>query len=253
MYDPPGYLWALTLVGVIGIPALTCVVLYGGAQRAGLGRRRAALLAGGAAVLLGGWFAASAAIAGTGSYHTLGQQPPWLLITTVSVLVILLATSRIPAAARALSAPGMSSRLILPHTFRVAGLAFVITMGLGHLPALFALPAGLGDIAVGIAAPLVARRLARGTGHRGALWFNLLGIIDLVVALGLGGLTGYHVIDVTPANDAISELPLALIPTAAVPLLLALHVVSARQLVNASRTPPDRSWAARESNPEPAG
>jgi hypothetical protein len=51
------------------IPALTCVVLYGGAERAGLGRRRAALLAGGAAVVLGGWFTASAVIAGNGWYH----------------------------------------------------------------------------------------------------------------------------------------------------------------------------------------
>ena len=70
MYDPPGYLWAITIAGIIAIPAATCVVLYGGAVRAGLGRRRAALLAGGAAVVLGGWFTASAVIAGHGWYHT---------------------------------------------------------------------------------------------------------------------------------------------------------------------------------------
>jgi hypothetical protein len=237
MYDPPGYLWALTLAGVIGIPALTCVVLYLGAERAGIGRGRAALLAGVAAVVLGGWFAASAAIAAAGSYHTqLGKQPPWLPIATVSVLVALLATSRIPTVARALSAPDMTSRLMLPHMFRVAGLAFLITMALGHMPAVFAVPAGLGDIAVGIAAPFIARRLARGTGHRGALWFEALGILDLVVALGLGGLTGFQIINVTPVNDAIGELPLALVPTAAVPLLLALHIVSTRQLLSALRT-----------------
>ena len=34
MYDPPGYLWALTIAGIIAIPAVTCVVLYGGAVRA---------------------------------------------------------------------------------------------------------------------------------------------------------------------------------------------------------------------------
>ena len=62
MYDPPGYLWAITIAGIIAIPAATCVVLYGGAVRAGLSRRRAALLAGGAAVVLGGWFTASAVI-----------------------------------------------------------------------------------------------------------------------------------------------------------------------------------------------
>jgi hypothetical protein len=37
-------------------------------------------------------------------------------------------------------------------------------MALGHLPALFALPAGLGDIAAGIGAPLVARSGSRRAG-----------------------------------------------------------------------------------------
>ena len=34
MYDPPGYLWAITIAGITAIPAATCVVLYGGAVRA---------------------------------------------------------------------------------------------------------------------------------------------------------------------------------------------------------------------------
>ena len=38
MYDPPGYLWAITIAGIIAIPAATCVVLYGGAVRAGRAR-----------------------------------------------------------------------------------------------------------------------------------------------------------------------------------------------------------------------
>ena len=71
-------------------------------------------------------------------------------------------------------------------------------MALGHLPALFALPAGLGDITTGLAAPLVARRLTRGDGRRGAWWFNAFGITDLVVALTLGALTGFRLINVTP-------------------------------------------------------
>lgn len=236
MYELPGYIWAITLVGVIGIPALTCVVLFRGARRAGLGARTAALLTATAAVLLGGWTAATAAIAGYGRYQTqLGQQPPWLPIAVVATLVALLAATQIPVVARAIAAPGMSSQLTLVHTLRLVGAAFLLTMALGHLPALFALPAGLGDIAVGLTAPLVAHRLDLGTGRRGALWFNALGIIDLVVALSLGGLTGYQLIDITPSADAIAELPLALIPTAAVPLLLALHITSLRQLATPSR------------------
>jgi hypothetical protein len=214
-------------------------VLYGGAVRAGLGARRAALLAAGAAVVFGGWFTASAVIAGHGWYHTrLGHGVPWLPVAAAGFLGLLLALRRIPVVARALTAPGTVSRLELPHAFRVAeGAAFLLIMALGHLPALFSLPAGLGDIAAGVAAPLVALRLACGTGRRAALWFNAFGMTDLVVALTPGSLTGFQLLNVTPSGAPISELPLALVPTAAVPLLFALHITSVSALVKARRTP----------------
>jgi hypothetical protein len=237
MYDPPAYLWALTIAGVIAILAVTCVVLYGGAERAGLGRRRAALLAGGTAVVLGGWFTASAVIAGHGWYDTrLGHRVPWLPIAVAGFFGTLLALRRIPVVARALAAPGLASRLEYPHLFRVEGVAFLIMMALGHLPALFALPAGLGDIAAGIAAPLVARRLAQGGGRRAALWYNAFGMTDLVVALTLGALTGFQLLKVTPSAAPIFELPLALIVTAGVPLLFVLHITSMSALARARRT-----------------
>ena len=189
--------------------------------------------------MLGGWFTASAVIADHGWYHTrLGHGVPWMPIAVIGFFGLLLALRRIPVVARALAAPGMTSRLELPHSFRaVEGTAFLVLMGLGHLPALFALPAGLGDIAAGIAAPLVAARLARGGGGRAALWHNAFGMTDLVVALTLGTLTGFQLVNVTPSGSLISELPLALIPTAAVPLLFALHVTSLPALVRAPRTP----------------
>jgi hypothetical protein len=239
MYDPPGYLWALAIAGIVAIPATTCVVLYIGALRAGLSRPRAALLAGGAAVVLGGWFTASAVIAGHGWYHTrLGHGVPWMPVAAAGSFAALLALRRIPVVGRALAAPGMTSRLELPHAFRMTeGAAFLAVMALGHLPALFALPAGLGDVAAGIAAPLVARKLANGTGRRAALWFNAFGMTDLVVALTLGALTGFQLLNVTPSSAPISELPLALIPTATVPVFFALHITSVAALVRAPRTP----------------
>jgi hypothetical protein len=228
MYDPPGYLWVITIGGVIAMLAATCVVLYGGAVRADLGRARSALLAGGAAAVLGGWLTASAVIADHGWYHTrLGHQIPWMPIAVLGFLGLLLALRQLPVVARALNAPGMVSRLELPHSFRAAdGAAFLAIMALGHLPPLFALPAGLGDVAAGIAAPLVARRLAQGTGRRAALWFNAFGVTDLLVALTLGAVTAYQLIHITPSGAPISELPLAVVPTVGVPLLLAVHIAS---------------------------
>jgi hypothetical protein len=113
-------------------------------------------------------------------------------------------------------------------------------MVLGTLPAVFALPAGLGDIAVGISAPVIARRLRRGD-RRGAVWFNVLGLVDLVVAVSLGFLAGLgpaRLIDVSPSTAAVALLPLALIPTTAVPLALALHLRSLMLLRRTTTTAP---------------
>ena len=131
MYDPPGYLWAMVIAGITAIPAATCIVLYGGAGGACGGRTRAALQAGGAAVVLGGWFTASAVIAGHGWYHTrLGHGVPWMPVAVIGFFGLLLALRRIPVVARALAAPGMASRLELPHWFRaVEGTAFLVHHG----------------------------------------------------------------------------------------------------------------------------
>src|SRR5262245_24204949 len=126
MYNPPAYVWALTISGPTAIAAATCIALYSGAVRAGLGRKRAALLGGAAAVLLGGWYAATVVIAGRGWYDTRPSQVPWLPIAAAGSLGALLALSRIPVVARALTAPDMTSRLVLPHSFRVTGVFFLL-------------------------------------------------------------------------------------------------------------------------------
>jgi hypothetical protein len=269
MYDPPAYVWALTVGGPIAIAAATCIALYGGAIRAGLGRRRAALLAAAAAFLLGGWFTATAVIAGHGWYNTRPGQVPWQAIAMAGSLGTLLALTRIPVVARALTAPGMAGRLVLPHTFRVTGVFSLLYLAFGHLPALFALPAGLGDIAAGIAAPLVVRRLAEGTGRRAAVWFNVYGLTDMAVGTTLGALISFGLLHVTPSTAPISQLPLALVIAADVPLMIALHITSLAALARAARpassaagpvisgvsrraaVPPSRRPAPGESTPNP--
>ena len=237
MSELPAYLWAITFAGILAVAAATCVVLYLGAVSAGLGRRTVVLLTTGAALVIGGWYLASGIIAAHGGYVAhLGRQVPWMPVVVVAFPVLLLALSRIPAVRRALSAPEMPGRLVLPHAFRaIEGVVFLIAMFIGLLPALFAIPAGLGDVAVGIAAPFVARKLAQGTGRRAAFRFTVLGITDLVTALVLGGLTGFQLINVTPSGQAISDLPLVLVPTAAVPVLLVLHIVSLSTRLRAHR------------------
>lgn len=227
MYTTPFYVWLITIAGVIAVPGLTRAQLYRGVRRARLGRLRVAALTGSAAILLGGWFTISAVIAHDGGYRTrLGHGVPWMPVAVLVVFTFLVALSRLPVVAAAMSAPGMTGRLLRPHLFRVTGIAFLLAMALGGLPALFAVPAGLGDIATGIAALRVGRELERGTGRRAAVWFNVFGMTDLVVALTVGALVGFQLVHTMPSGAAITALPLALIPSAEVPLLLALHANS---------------------------
>jgi hypothetical protein len=216
-------------------------VLYRGAIAAGIGRRAATTVTAATAAVLGGWLVVSALLAGAGVYSLdPGEVVPWLLVVFTATLTALLLATRIPLVSRILADPGMPARLALPHTLRVVGVLFLIVMALGHLPAAFALPAGLGDIAIGVAAPFVARRLARGNGAAGAVRFNVLGILDLVVAVNIAFLL-FEFVEVTPSTAPLRLLPLALIPTAAVPLTVALHIVSLRQLRSAARPEEDRA------------
>jgi hypothetical protein len=105
-----------------------------------------------AALLFGGWLVASSLLSAAGSYRSrLGHGVPWLPVAIFGFFGMLLALTRVPAISRALTAPGAQQRLLWPHSFRAGGIVFVIAMLLGKLPALFAVPAGFGDIAVGLA------------------------------------------------------------------------------------------------------
>jgi hypothetical protein len=107
-------------------------------------------------------------------------------------------------------------------------------MANGQMPALWALPAGVGDVIVGATAPWIARHVETPEGKRRAIMFNLFGMADLVVAVGLGVMTSpgpAHVFHTTPTSAFATQFPLALVPAFLVPLAFAVHVVSLWQLL----------------------
>ncbi len=241
MYDLPAYVWALVLIAAIGFPVTTGIALYRGAVQAGISRGTAVAVAVAAAGVLGGWLVVSGMLARAGVYRQApGDGVPWFPVAFAGVLGALLLATRIRLVSRILSAPGAPARLVLPHTLRVVGVVFLIVMAQGHLPVAFAVPAGVGDIAIGVAAPFVARQLARGAGRTEALRFHVLGLVDLVVALSVGFLL-FVLVEATPSTEPLILLPLALIPTVAVPLAFALHIESLRQLRTATRSQEDQT------------
>ncbi len=116
------------------------------------------------------------------------------------------------------------------QSWRVLGGGFLFVYSFGHLPGLFAWPAGLGDVAVGIGAPFAALALARGrlaiTSGR-FLAVHAAGLLDFVVAVGAGIATRGQVPGLVEGvtSSAMGELPLVLVPALAVPAFIILHMI----------------------------
>jgi hypothetical protein len=216
MADVPAHIWLVVLAGVAGLPAMAAVGLARCARAAGR-RGRAAVAS--FVVAWAGVVALCWALAAGGAFRgSTTEAEPWFGLFALTVLAAVLAGLALPPVAGLLRVPGALAWLTWPQAFRAVGVAFLLMFALGRLPAVFALPAGLGDLAVALAAPVVARRLARGD-RRGAVAFHVLGTLDLVVALTIGALAG-------AATADLMVLPLVLIPATVVPLALGLHLAA---------------------------
>jgi hypothetical protein len=125
--------------------------------------------------------------------------------------------------------------LTLAQTWRVAGIAFLVLHYQQALPGVFAIPAGWGDTAVGITAPFVAWYWMSPFPNKAFVAWNLLGILDLVVAVGLGVLSSASPLGIL-ADGATTRLmgqfPMSLIPTFFVPLFLILHLICLARVRN---------------------
>ena len=111
---------------------------------------------------------------------------------------------------------------------RVAGIVFLALGTYRILPAYFALSAGWGDIIIGATAPFAALWLANPAHRKGFIFWQFLGIADLVNALALGTLA--EVIDPHGIPTApMAVLPMSYITTFAVPVFFILHIISIAQ------------------------
>ena len=159
-----------------------------------------------------------------------GSASPLPLAVVVPVLIGLFALTRSERIAEAVDAAN-PSWLIGLQAYRIFGGNFVVLWAFGAIPGVFALPAGLGDMLVGVLALPTAFYLASGApGGRGAaIAWNVLGILDLVNALALGILSSpgpLHLLALDHPNTFITTYPTVMTPAFAVPLSLILHGIS---------------------------
>jgi hypothetical protein len=195
---------------------------------------------------LGLWFLAAFAAGAAGAFTTAPGTPPLpILVGALAPLAVFFGAYAGSRAFRALVRSADLRLVSAVQAWRAGGLGFIALAAHGVLPGLFAWPAGLGDIAIGLSAPWIALALTRERDFIGtrafSLW-NWLGILDLLVAVSMGVLSSGLVPGLTQVpTTAMTELPLVLIPTYFVPLFVMLHAVALFQARRAGKAEPDFS------------
>jgi hypothetical protein len=196
--------------------------------------------------LLAAWFVFAAVASALHLYRNAPNKPPLpvglgVLIPIAAFLLWFAASPRFREFILALS----PRPLTLAHTWRVGGFVFIALATYGILPWLFAIPAGLGDIAVGATAAAVALNRANPRHRTSFIAWQIFGMADLVVAVSLGTLAGVIQPHGVP-TAAMTVLPMSLIPTFGVPLFFIFHIICIAQA---------RRWPAQEGmrSLQPAG
>jgi hypothetical protein len=227
----PVYLPYYVLAGSVGIVAAILLGLRRALSMAGWSSRDQGRAARISAVILIGWFGAAIALGSLGVYRGGSDRVPTIQYgLLVPILIGALLILRSSTVARVLDAVPQHW-LIGVQSYRALGIIFLILYGAGKLPGLFAWPAGLGDVLVGVLAPVVALAYARGPRENGdlVLAWNIFGIIDLIVAVTIGFTTSPSPLQLFAfdlPNGLISAFPLVLIPTYLVPVSVLLHLAS---------------------------
>jgi hypothetical protein len=157
---------------------------------------------------------------------------PIAIFAPVLIGLLLLMRSKRVAAVFDATPP---SWLVGIQVYRIFGGIFLVNWVRGSIPGIFALPAGTGDVLVGLLALPVALYMSSGTssGRTAGIAWNLLGLTDFAIAITMGALSSpgrLHVLSLSHPNVQIGTYPTVMIPAFGVPSSIILHVLSLWQL-----------------------
>ncbi len=185
----------------------------------------------GLAGLLLAWFGAAYVIGAERILLNGGSAliPPIAITVAIPVAAFLAIYALSPRFRDFVLSQDIRTLTMLQH-WRVIGFAFLPLYFFGVLPGLFAWPAGLGDIAIGLAAPFVVARIGREAAwatSAGLVRFHLLGLFDFAVAFATTGLAAgafpWLITDgITSAP--MDVWPLNLFPSFLVPIFIIFHL-----------------------------
>lgn len=185
-------------------------------------------------LVLLGWFSIVFFIGKTGFFARNDLVAPYILISFILIFGILQKLYYLDIIKFVGNAIPVH-QIVGIQTYRIVGYGFLVFYSQGLLPAEFAFSSGIGDMIVGFSAPIVAYLyyLKKPYSKKLAIIWNIIGIVDLVVALSVG-IIGFprpiQFVPLEPSTELLSLFPLVIIPLFAVPLALFLHFCSLRAL-----------------------
>ena len=195
------------------------------------------------AAWLSAWFMLVVILAATRAlYYEHGLGTPGLGLAVALPIAVLCATVARVQSLRESFHQVPLWLLVGMHTVRLLGISFVVLYAAHRLPAPFAPVAGWGDIFVGATAAPVAWLAYRQVANaRAIVWiWNLIGIADLIAAVGLGVTSSpgpARLIFAEPSSAIMTTLPWLLIPGFLVPLLFTVHIGIFIRLAKDRRSP----------------
>jgi len=231
----PAYLVYYVNIGAIGMMAVLFLGLNSALHNAGWAIRERAAAEALAAISLVGWFLLSSTLARFDFFRVDYGRIPTIQYGIVSPIliggVLIWRSARLARVIDAIP----QQWLIQVQLYRVLGAIFLILYAAGRLPGLFAWPAGLGDVLVGVLAPVVAVAYARSPNQNVdlVLMWNLFGIADLIIAVTMGFLTSpsaFQSLAFDRPSELVSQFPLVMIPVFLVPVSVLLHLASLMKL-----------------------
>jgi len=250
--------WASVVVYVGGAVVVGAAVLAVVAARRRQGAPGGPNPGGLAAAALVGWLAIVLALGSAHAFQARSQGIPWIALGVGAPIVVGFVAFFLSPQVRRIVDSLPQAWLLSVQFPRLMGATFLVLLAEHRLPAVFARPAGWGDVLIGVAAlPVAAAYLTGRSGSRTlAVAFNLLGIADLVVAIGTGFLASPSPLRLffsQPSTSLMTVLPLVLIPTFLVPFWILVHAASLRALLVAGRVPEQSAAGPRGMRPASNG
>jgi hypothetical protein len=234
-YLVPGYLTPYVLGGSVAVVAAVLFGLQRALKPAKWPTRDRRQAFWGGAVLLVAWFLVAESLSRAGFFQGAPSVVPTIQYGLLLPIIAGVALFWLWPALRRVVEAVPQEWIVSVQVYRALGLIFLVLYAGGHIPGVFAWPAGVGDVMVGLLAPLVGIAYARRSPNAAGLvraW-NLLGISDLIVAVTTGFLTSpsrLQMLAFDAPNQLISAFPLVMIPVFLVPLSVLLHLASLNKL-----------------------